>query len=108
MHPFHVNQIWKKKDEKPVKRIEEAEPKEASSSSSSEINPLPNWEDMFPQRMEMMRQAERGRNKDEYLPNPYRYNIGSYYKPPLGPSPLKPKKVRQDEIHDKIYQLEKA
>ena len=56
----------------------------------------------------MIRQLERGKNKDEYLPNPYRHNIGSYYKPPLGPSPLKPKKVRQDEIHDKIYELEKA
>ena len=55
----------------------------------------------------MMRQAEWGRNKDEYIPNPYRYNIGSYYKPPLGPSPLKPKKVWKDEIHDKICELEK-
>ena len=56
----------------------------------------------------MMIQAQQGSNKDEYVPNPQRYNIGSYYKPPLGPSPLKPKKVRQDEIHDKIYELEKA
>ena len=90
-----------------MKRIEEVEPK-GSSSSNPEIKLLPNLEDMFLQRMEMMRQEGNRKSKDEYLPNPYRHNIGYYYKPPLGPSPLKPKKVRQDEIHDKIYQLEKA
>lgn len=94
-----------------MKKIEGGEPEGTSSPSSPEIKriePLPNWEDMFPQRMEMMRQAEQRKNKDEYPPNPYRHNIRSYQKPPLGPSPLKPRKVRPDEIKDKINQLEKV
>ena len=108
MRLFHVNKIWRKKEDKPMKRINGVEPKEASSSSSSKIKPLLNWEDMFLQRMEKMRQEDQRRSHDEYLPNPYRHNIWSYYKPHLSSSPLKPKKVRQDEIHDKIYQLEKV
>ena len=56
-----------------------------------------------------MRQAEQRKNKDEYPPNPYRYNIrGSSLRPPLGPSPLKPKKVQPNEIKEKINQLEKV
>ena len=57
----------------------------------------------------MMRQADQRKNKDEYPPNPYKYNIrGSSLRPPLGPSPLKPKKVQPDEIKEKINQLEKV
>ena len=88
-----------------MKRIEGGESKGTSSLSSptiQRIEPLPNLEDMFPQRMEMMRQAEQRKNKDEYPPNPYRLNIRSYQKPHLGPSPVKPMRVRPDEIKDKI------
>ena len=80
-----------------------------SIPKTKKIVPLPSWEDMFPQRLEMMRHVEQRKNKDEYPPNPYRYNIrGSSLRPPLGPSPLKPKKVQPDEIKEKINQLEKV
>ena len=57
----------------------------------------------------MMRHVEQRKNQDEYPPNPYRYKIrGSSPKPPLGPSPLKPKKVQPDEIKEKINKLEQV
>ena len=55
-----------------------------------------------------MRQAEQRKNKDEYPPNPYRYNIRSYNGPPLAPSPLHPRRVQLDEIKDKINEPEKV
>ena len=87
MQPFHVNQVWREKEEEPVKKIKGGEP-EGTSSSSPEIKriePLPNWEDMFPQRMEIMWQADQRKNKDEYPPNPYRHNIRFYQNLLLAP-----------------------
>jgi hypothetical protein len=101
-----------KKGEEPVKRIQKRESHEKSSSSSSsepvQVVPLPSWEDMFPQGLEMMRHIEQ-KKKNDYPSNPYRYNLrGSSPKPPLGLSPLKPKKVQPDEIEEKIIKLEQV
>ena len=73
--------MWRKKEEEPVNRIEGGESEGTSSPSSpaiKRIEPLPNLEDMFPQTMETMIQAEHRKTKDEYAPNPYRFNIRSY------------------------------
>ena len=41
--------------------------------------------------------------------NPYRYNLRNMSpRPPLGPSPLKPKEERPDGIQEKIIELEKV
>jgi hypothetical protein len=51
-----------KKGEEPVKRMQEREPKEDSSSSSThepvQVVPLTNWEHTFSHKLEMMRHME--------------------------------------------------
>jgi hypothetical protein len=93
-----------------MKRIPKEEPHEDSSSSSPDqvqVVPLPSWEDMFPQGLEMMRHVEQ-RKKGTCMSNPYRYNLrGSLPKTPLDASPLKPK-VHPDEIEEKITKLEQV
>ena len=92
MQPFHVKQIWTKKKEEPVKKIEKKELKEGSSSSSTEpaqVVPLPNWEDMFPKDWEMLRHISMNKKREDYPSNPYRYNLQrSVPITSLGPSPL--------------------
>ena len=102
-----------KKGKETVRNIQEREPKEDSSSSSThepvQVVPLPNWEDMFPQKLEMMRHIEKRRNNDKYPANPYMYNLrGSSLKSPLGLSPINPKKVQPDEIGERIAKLEQV
>ena len=98
---------------KKVRRKEEIkeEPREESPPPSMEpaqVVPLPNWEDMFPHKWEVLRQVSMSKKKEDYPPNPYRYNLQkSAPKPPLGPSPLKPKRI-PDEIKEKIHELEQV
>ena len=94
-----------------MKQIKKKDSKEGSSSPSTEpaqVVPLPNWEDMFPKDWEMLRHINMNKKKENYPPYPYRYNIERPApKPPLAPSPLKPKKV-PDEIKEKINELEQV
>jgi hypothetical protein len=63
---------------------------------------------MFPKDWEMLRHISMNKKKENYPPNPYRYNLQrSAPKPPLASSPLKPKKV-PDEIKEKINELEQT
>ena len=96
-----------------MKKIQERKPKQDSSSSSThesvQVVPLPNWEDIFPHKLEMMRHIEQRRNNDEYPTNPYRYNLcRSSLKSPLGLSPLNPKREQPDEIGERIAKLEQV
>ena len=70
---------------------------------------FPNWEDIFLQEMEMLRYiSTHEKKKENYCPNPYIYNFkGSFPKPPLGPSPLKSKKVQPNEIKEHINKFKK-
>jgi hypothetical protein len=72
MQHFHVKNIWIKK------KISKEESLEDSSSSSPEeiqVVPLPSWEDMFLQGLEMMRHVEQKKKKVSALSNPWRYNL---------------------------------
>ena len=101
MQLFHVKQIW-------MKKSIEAKEEQAQAPEFMKIVPLPDWEDMLPQGLEMLRHIST-KDKKIHPPNPYKYNLkGSSPKPPLGPSPLKPKKGVPDEIEEKITELEQV
>ena len=72
------------------------------------VVPLPYWGDGLPREMEMLRHVSSHDKRGVSL-NPYRYNLRNMSpRPPLGPSPLKPKEERPDGIQEKIIDLEKV
>ena len=106
MQPFHVKQIWVKKSNEPLVNTKPLKTKEEPQGEKPiKIKPLPNWEDLLPEGLDVLRHISVEKCKTN-LPNPYRYNIsGSSQKPPLGPSPLS--NGSSDEVKEKINELEK-
>ena len=106
-----TKQIWvvkgsekKKKLVVPSKVEDESSPK----SRSTKVIPLPYWGDGLPQEMEMLRHVSPHDKRGVSL-NPYRYNLKDMSpRPPLSPSPLKPKGECSDGIKEKISELEKV
>ena len=93
MQPYLIKQMWMKKEDESLKKVgrkEEIkeEPREESPPPSMEpaqVVPLPNWEDMFPHKWEVLRKVSMSKKKEDYPPNPYRYNLQkSAPKPPFG------------------------
>ena len=77
-------------------------------SRSTKVIPLPYWGDGLPREMEMLRHVSPHDKRGVSL-NPYRYNLRNISpRPPLGPSPLKPKGECSDGIKEKISELEKV
>lgn len=106
MQPFHVKQIWMKKNNGPIGNpVPLKKEEELSEEKPIKITPLPNWEDLLPEGLDVLRHISVEKSKTN-LPNPYRYNISrSSPKPPLGPSPLR--NGSTDEVKEKITELEK-
>ena len=72
------------------------------------VVPLPYWGDGLPREMEMLRHVSPHNRKGVSL-NPYRYNLKDMSpRPPLSPSPLKPKEESSYGIKEKISELEKV
>ena len=79
--------------------------KEPREEKPIKIKPLPNWEDLLPEGLDVLRHISVEKYKTN-LPNPYMYNMSrSSQKPPLGPSPLSNRS--SDEVKEKINELEK-
>ena len=84
--------VEKKKLAVSSKVEEENSPK----GGSTKVIPLPYWGDGLPREMEMLSHVSPHDKRGVSL-NPYRYNLRNMSpRPPLGPSPLKPKEECPD------------
>ena len=95
-------------DKKKLAALPNVEDLSSPVSRSTKVIPLPYWGDGLPREMQRLRHVSPHDKRGVSL-NPYRYNLRNMSpRPPLGPSPLKPKEECPDGIKEKINELEKV